>query len=291
MLKYHTTGQAVVLIDVKDEDGEENRRAGNDLVRPMHRPDGQYFRVTLMTEPFSQYIVPVTSFGLRAAAVGREWQSSSRRSISSRCAEGEATSDADAPAGGGRGGFQQPATDTGKRNIQWNLVGQGLAYYETVFSADGGAPRGGANAGGARLRVPVAAVVAHAPEQHRRAGRGAAPARPAPTMREVFMSWVAPYGPGDTKELYAWKRLAHQRRIQRAGRQDDVCELQLARSPRFASSADPSKRYSLGRGVTTGGGGGRGAVWRRGGWCVRQVTSPRPAARSRRSAVRTVRRS
>ena len=86
------------------------------------------------------------------------------------------------PAGGGeRGGFQQPATDTGKRNLQWNPVGQGLVYYESVFSSAGGdgGTAGAANAasaanaaGAADGAVAVVAAVDAVPRRlHRDAAR------------------------------------------------------------------------------------------------------------------------
>jgi len=51
MLKYYTTGQ-LALLDVEGQDGEEDRHAENDS-RLNASLDGQYFDVTLMTEPFS----------------------------------------------------------------------------------------------------------------------------------------------------------------------------------------------------------------------------------------------
>ena len=60
MLKYYTTGQ-LMLIDVKSKTARKIGAPG--MIRAADAsPDGQYFRVTLMTEPFS-YLVPVTSFG------------------------------------------------------------------------------------------------------------------------------------------------------------------------------------------------------------------------------------
>jgi hypothetical protein len=60
MLKYYTTGQ-LVLIDVKTKAAKKIGTPG--MIRAVDAsPDGQYFRVTLMTEPFS-YLVPVSSFG------------------------------------------------------------------------------------------------------------------------------------------------------------------------------------------------------------------------------------
>ncbi len=251
MLKYYTTGQ-LVLIDVKSKTAKKIGAPG--MIRAADAsPDGQYFRVTLMTEPFS-YIVPVTSFG----SVQELWDMNGKLIATLNrqpLREGEATSDADAPTGGGRGGFQQPATDSGKRNIQWNPVGQGLVYYESVFSVTGAAPRGGANAnaasaGAGRGGRGGRGAAAAAP------GRGAAPARPAPTSVK-FMSWVAPYGPGDTKQLYEGSGQLTSVAFSADGKTMFVNDSGAVTAIR---TADPSKRYSLGRGVTVGGGGGRGGA-------------------------------
>ncbi|HXD23406.1 MAG TPA: prolyl oligopeptidase family serine peptidase [Gemmatimonadaceae bacterium] len=246
-LKYYTTGQ-LVLIDVKAKTARKIGTPG--MIRSADAsPDGKYFRVTLMTEPFS-YLVPMTNFG----SVQELWDASGKviaQLNKQPLREGEVTSDADVPAGGGRGGLQQPATDTGKRNVQWNPVGDGLVYYESVFSASAptrGAGNGnaGGGAGGGRGG---------------RAGRGAAaapgrtvPARPAPTSVK-FMSWVAPYGPGDVKEIYEGSGQLTNVSFSADGKTLFVSDSGTITAVRVA---DPSKRYSLGRGVTMAGGGGRG---------------------------------
>src|ERR1035437_9460513 len=59
-LKYYTTGQ-LVLIDVKSKVAKKIGAPG--MIRSVDASrDGEYFRVTQMTEPFS-YLVPATSFG------------------------------------------------------------------------------------------------------------------------------------------------------------------------------------------------------------------------------------
>ncbi|MGH7653973.1 MAG: TolB family protein, partial [Gemmatimonadaceae bacterium] len=171
MLKYFATGQ-LVLIDVKTKTARKIGTPG--MIRAVDASrDGKYVRVTLMTEPFS-YLVPETNFG----SVQELWDASGKVVAmlnKQPLREGEITGDGDAPAGGGRGGFQQPATDTGKRNIQWNPIGGGLVYYESVFSASARSARGGGNAGaapaGGGRGSRGARGSAAAP------GRGAAPAR------------------------------------------------------------------------------------------------------------------
>ncbi len=238
MLKYYTTGQ-LVLIDVQTKTARKIGAPG--MIRSADlSQDGQYVRVTEMTEPFS-YLVPVTSFG----SVQELWDLNGKMvaTLSRQpLREGDEAGDGDAP-GGGRGGLQ-PATDTGKRNIQWSPVGAGLVYYESVFAPAGSnAARGGGNGGGrGRGAAP--------------AGRGgAAPARPQPTSVR-YMSWVAPYGPSDAKLVYEGSGQLTSVAYSADGRTMFVADSGTVIAMRVN---DPSKRYSLGRGVTIStGGGGRG---------------------------------
>jgi dipeptidyl aminopeptidase/acylaminoacyl peptidase len=247
MLKYYTTGQLVV-IDVKTKVAKKIGAPG--MIRAVDAsPDGQYVRVTEMTEPFS-YLVPVTNFG----SVQQLWDANGRlvATLSKQpLREGETTGDADVPAGGGRGAQQQPATDTGKRNIQWNPVGQGLVYYESVFSAGGENAARGGNAGAA----PAGGRGGRGGRGAAAPGRGAAPARPAPTSVK-FMSWVAPFGPGDTKLIYEGSGQLTSVAFSYDGKTMFVSDSGAVIAIR---TSDPTKRYNLGRGVTvSSGGGGRG---------------------------------
>ncbi len=251
-LRYYTTGQ-LVLIDVKTKTSKKIGAPG--MIRAVDASaDGQYFRVTEMTEPFS-YLVPVTSFG----SVQQLWDVNGKMIAQLNkqpLREGEAAGDGDTPGGGGRGAALQPATDTGKRNINWNPVGSGLVYYESVFSASGNgggnggaanaAPAGGGGRGGRGGRGGAAPAAA---------ARGGAPARPAPTGVR-YMSWVAPYGPGDTKLLYEGSGQLTSVAYSYDGKTMFVSDSGAVIAVR---TADPSKRYNLGRGVTVpAGGGGRG---------------------------------
>jgi dipeptidyl aminopeptidase/acylaminoacyl peptidase len=255
MLKYYTTGQ-LVLIDVKTKTVKKIGNPG--MIRSVDAsPDGQYFRVTEMTEPFS-YLVPVSSFG----SIQELWDISGKLVTTlnkQALREGEAAGDGDAPAGGGRGAAIQPATDTGKRNVNWNPVGPGLIYYESVFGAAGNngngggagaaAPAGGGGRGGRGGRGGAAAAAAP--------GRGAAPARPAPTSVK-YMSWVAPYGAGDTKLIYEGSAQLTSIAFSYDGKTMFVSDSGAVIAVR---TADPSKRFNLGRGVTVpAGGGGRGGA-------------------------------
>lgn len=131
LLTYHTTGQLAVLDVAK----RTVKRVGAPaMIRSVDAAaDAAHFRVTRMTEPFS-YLVPVSSFG----SVAELWDASGKviAALQTTPLREE-----------GRGGFGGPtagagAQDTGKRNIQWNPVGPGLVYLQSVFApASGGDAR------------------------------------------------------------------------------------------------------------------------------------------------------
>jgi len=164
LLAYYTTGQ-LAIIDIKSKTA---RKIGSPaMIRAVDAsPDGQYFRVTRMVEPFS-YLVPVTSFGSVQElwdANGKVVATLGRTPLNEGGRGGNGDPDA---ASGGRGG-QAAATDTGKRSIQWNPVGAGLVYMQSVF-ASGASPSSG------------------------RAGRGQQAQRPQPTGVR-YVNWTAPFG-------------------------------------------------------------------------------------------------
>ncbi|MEP6990307.1 MAG: prolyl oligopeptidase family serine peptidase [bacterium] len=224
-LTYFTTGQ-LALIDVRSR---RVRRLG---VPAMMRavdasPDGRFVRVTRMTEPFS-YVVPVSNFG----TVSELWDLNGTLVATlgkTPLREGERGGDGDTPAAGGRGGAAA-ATDTGKRNIQWNPVGPGLVYLQSVF-ADGG-PRAGAGRGGVAPRATPVAV--------------------------RFMRWLPPFGPTDTQLVHEGSG-----RLSTVAYSADGSTLFIADSGTVVAvrTSEPAKRHPLGRGVTlaVGGVGGFGA--------------------------------
>lgn len=167
-LKYYTTSQLAV-IDVKTK---AVRKVGSPrMIRSVDAsPDGAYFRVTVMTEPFS-YVVPVSSFG----AIQELWDVNGK--VLATLGESPLRES------GGRGGAA-PA-DSGKRNIAWNPVGPGLVYLQSVYGTPAGTAAGGAGAG----RGGAAA------------SRASAPARPSVTSVQ-YINWLPPFGPSDTKVLY-----------------------------------------------------------------------------------------
>ncbi len=242
LVKYHTTGQ-LALVDVA-------RRTIRRIGAPMMfrdvdaSADALHLRVTHMVEPFS-YLVPVSSFG----SVQELWD------LTGKSVATLARNELREERGGG-GGFgggapgANAAADTGKRNIQWNPVGPGLVYLQSVFSltpATEPATR------------PLRGDAGNAPGQ---AGTRA-PARPQPTAVR-YVNWLPPFGPNDTKVIYeggpqltnvAWSADAKVMFVTDSGA---VSAIRIA---------EPTKKHPLGRGVTIqsggggfgGGGGGGGA--------------------------------
>ncbi|HEX6314533.1 MAG TPA: hypothetical protein VFZ73_06715, partial [Gemmatimonadaceae bacterium] len=227
LLEYYATGQ-LAQIDVRSR---AIRKIGTPaMIRSVDAsPDGAYFRVTLMTQPFS-YRVPASAFG----TVDQLWDAAGKVVADlgrTPLREGEVGDD-DAPFGFGRGATSS-ASDTGKRNIQWNPVGPGLVYLQSVFTPGGSEPAGRAAGRGT-------------------AGRGGAPAARTPSSVR-YVNWLPPYGPTDMRIVYEGSG-----RLTSVAYSMDGKTMFVADSGQvFASrTADPSKRFTLPRGVTLGGGGG-----------------------------------
>ncbi len=243
LVKYYTTSQ-LALIDLKTK---AIRKVGTPrMIRAVDAsPDGQFFRVTVMAEPFS-YLVPVANFG----SVQELWDASGKviTTLATTPLREGATDDGDA-APAGRGAGAAP-TDTGKRNIQWNPVGPGLVYLKSVFAA---APAGGQNGAG---RAGAAGGRGGAP-----AGRGAAAPRPQPTSVQ-YVNWLPPYGASDTKVLYEGGP-----QLSAVAYSSDAKIMFVSDSGAVIAIKD-GKRHNLGRTVTMslggggfgGGGGGRGGA-------------------------------
>ncbi len=219
LLKYHTTGQ-LALIDVR------SRRVRNVGEPAMFReidasPDGSFLRVTRMVEPFS-YLVQASSF----PRVVELWDASGKLMT---------TLDSVPVREVGRGGPRNAgpsAPDTGRRDIEWNPVGPGLVYLQSVLAeptADSSARDARASArGGARRQV----------------------------AKVLYVQWTAPFTDADTTTLYsggpeltnvAWSADGGTMFINEGG---DVSAVRMN---------NRSKKYALGEGVTLPGGGfGRG---------------------------------
>ncbi|MCC6243302.1 MAG: prolyl oligopeptidase family serine peptidase [Gemmatimonadaceae bacterium] len=169
-LKYHTTGQLVV-IDVKSKVARKVGAPG--MIQSVDAsPDGQYFRVTMMQEPFS-YVVQTSSFG----SVEQLWDANGKvvAELQKRPLREKPDSTQAGAGFAGRGGADGPS---GKRMLSWMPTGEGM-YYVAGDSAAGGRGAPGGAAGG-------------------RAGGAAGGA----ARRERVMQWMPPYGASDTKVLY-----------------------------------------------------------------------------------------
>ena len=217
-LRYYATGQ-LALIDVN---GKSARLVGTPrMIRSVDpSSDGTGYIVTSMTEPFS-YLVPASAFG----SVQELWDVNGKVVATLQTTP---LREAGGP-GGGRG--QGAAPDSGKRNLGWNPVGPGLVYMQSVFGApaQGAAGRNGT------------------------AGRGAG-ARPAVTAVR-WVSWLPPYGPGDTKVLFEGSGA-----LSAVTYSDDSTTMFASDSGAVIAVrvAEPTRRFRLPRAITLGGGGGRG---------------------------------
>ena len=171
-MKYYVTGQLAV-IDVKTKLAKKvGAPAMFNSVDAS--PDGQYFRVNLMQEPFS-YVVQYTSFG----AVEQLWDANGKMvtELQKRPLR-EGPDSTQAGAGfAGRGGAAGPP---GKRMLGWMPNGTGM-FFIAGDSANGGG-RAGAPAG--------------------RGGRGGPANGAGGARREHLVLWKPPYGAADTATLY-----------------------------------------------------------------------------------------
>jgi dipeptidyl aminopeptidase/acylaminoacyl peptidase len=125
LLTYYSTGQLAV-IDVRSR--AVKKIGAPQMIRTLSAsPDGQYFRVTQLDEPFS-YLLPVSSFGQTENvidATGKSLVQLSKRPLR----EGEAVDDPDNPPA-------RPATpvargagnDTAKRSLQWHPTQPGMLF-------------------------------------------------------------------------------------------------------------------------------------------------------------------
>ena len=237
LVAYYTTAQ-LATIDVKSK---TVRKIGTPrMIRAVDAsPDGSHFRVTVMTEPFS-YVVPVSNFG----SVQELWDGTGKVVATlARTTLREGATDGDAPAFG-RGGGAGAATDTGRRNIQWNPVGPGLVYLQSVFAgATNGAGQAPARGGGAGRGG---------------AGGSAANTRALPTSVR-YVNWLPPFGPTDVKVLYE------------GGAQLNSVAFSADAKTMFVVDSGAvivikeGKRFNLGRTVTLAAGGGGFGGGRAGG--------------------------
>ena len=222
LLQYYATGQLAVI----DTKSGAVRRVGKPAMiqRVDAAPDGQYFRVTHMQEPFS-YIVPVASFGNREElwdSNGKVLLEIAKRELREGAGPGANDDDA-APAAQARA-----AADTAKRALAWNPIGAGMIYLQ---------------------QEPAA----------RRAARdsGEAPAGPAnanqPRRKDRLYQWMPPYDASSAKVLYESDSRMSGVRFSADGQvlfvSDETGEYAVYMN-------EPTRRYTISRG--RGGAGGRG---------------------------------
>jgi dipeptidyl aminopeptidase/acylaminoacyl peptidase len=196
-------------------------------------PDGQYFRVTLQTKPYS-YLVPVSSFGTVEQlwdATGKSLAEVSKRNLS----EGQGTTGDSTAAGfgGGRGGAQ---SDTGKRNVEWNPVGPGLIYLQAEAAPAGTGQRG-----------------AGAPAGRGRGGQGGQGGG-APRKDRLYQ-WLPPFGAGDTKQIFEANSRMTSAEFSADGKTLFVNEGNDLYAVRLA---DPTKHFEIAKGASIAAAGGRG---------------------------------
>jgi dipeptidyl aminopeptidase/acylaminoacyl peptidase len=194
-------------------------------------PDGDYFRVTLQTKPYS-YIVPVSNFGTVEQlwdATGKVITELARRPLN------ESVRTDDSTNGGGFGGGRGAQPDTGKRNLRWNPVGSGLVYLEAEAPPAGQRAAGGGNG---------------------RAGRGAGGAGGAGAARkDRLYQWSPPFGASDAKVVYEANARMTSAEFSPDGKTLFVNEGNNLYAVRLA---DPTKHYEIARGGSIAAGGGRG---------------------------------
>jgi len=236
LLDYYTLGQ-LAMIDVKTK--AVKKIGAPALITSVDAsPDGQFFRVTLQTKPYS-YLVPVSNFGTVEQiwdASGKELAEISKTVLREGTAgANDTTPFAAGPGFGGRGG----GADTAKRNIQWNPVGTGIVYLQSEAGPAGQNGAGGAARGGAG----------------RGAGRGAGGGG-ANRKDRVFV-WSPPFGAGDVKQLFEANSRMTSAEFSPDGKTLFVNEGTDLYAVRLA---DPSKHLEIAKGgsISAGGRGGRG---------------------------------
>ncbi len=138
LLAYYSTGQLAV-IDVRSR---AVRKVGTPrMIRTLSAsPDGQFFRVTSLDEPFS-YLLPVSSFGQTETIIDARGESLTE--LSKRpLREGESTDvDPDDQPGRPTPAARGAANDTARRSLQWHPTQAGLLFAQLAPPARAASPR------------------------------------------------------------------------------------------------------------------------------------------------------
>ena len=247
LLDYYTLGQ-LAMIDVKSK---AVKKIGTPalITNVDASPDGQYFRVTLQTKPYS-YLVPVANFG----TVEQLWDASGKvitELNKTNLREGTGGQNDTLPFAGGAGfgGRGAAQNDTGKRNVQWNPVGTGLVYLQSEPAPAGAnGARGNAGGGGAG-----------------RAGRaGGGTGGGAANRKDRLFVWSPPFSAADSKQIFEANTRITSVEFSGDGKTIFVNEGSDLYAVRLA---DPAKHYEIAKGATiaAGGRGGRGGAGGGGG--------------------------
>ena len=229
LLDYYTLGQ-LALIDVRTKVA---RKVGQPalITNVDPSPNGQYFRVTLQTKPYS-YLVQVSSFG----TIDQLWDSNGRllADIAKRALI-EGSSGASDTTDQGAGGLGGAPSDTSRRDFQWNPSGAGLVYLQ-----------GDALPSGAR----------------RGASRASTGGSQPPTRRDRVYQWAPPFAPADAKVVYEATGRITSIAFSPDGKTLFVNDGNVLSALRLS---DPTGVHQIARGATIasargGRGGGRGAL-------------------------------
>ena len=235
-MKYHVTGQ-LVTIDLKTKLAKKVGAPA--MIQSVDAsPDGQFFRVSVMQEPFS-YVVQYTSFG----NVEQIWDANGKvvSELQKRPLREMPDSTQGGAGFGGRGGAAGPP---GKRLLAWMPSGTGMYYVAGDSTANGDGRTGAAPAAG-------------------RGGRGGATGG---ARRERVMQWKAPFGAADTTTLYQADGAISTLTFTDDGKQIFVGTTANNTGEIYhVDLATPSEKHTIVRqraytpAFSAGGGGGRGA--------------------------------
>jgi dipeptidyl aminopeptidase/acylaminoacyl peptidase len=223
MLAYYSTGQLAV-VDVKS--GATRKIGSPAMIDGVDvSPDGKWFRVTIMQEPFS-YIAQYQAY----AHTEELWDASGKKVTTLATRE---LREGDGGGAGGPGG--RDGADTTKRSFGWLPDGKGLYYLQQEP-----APRGDADS---------AAV-----------GEGEGRRRPAQRHDRLY-AWAPPFTAGSAKPILESTNRINDVLFSEKG--DLVFAGENANGVGHVYAvylSDPSKRYTIsrGRGLPANVGGGRG---------------------------------
>jgi dipeptidyl aminopeptidase/acylaminoacyl peptidase len=256
LMKYYVTGQ-LALIDVKARTAKKIGAPA--MIQSVDAsPDGQYFRVTKLVEPFS-YVVQYTSF----ANVEEIWDTNGKvlAEVSKRALR--LGNDTTGGGFGGRGGGA--GADTARRSLSWMPQGAGIFFLQQEP-----APR---RAPGDSSDVGVTGAAGGNAGRGAQGGRGGA-GQAGPPRKDRLYQWSPPFGTGDIKMLYE-----NSTRMAQFAFSDDAKTIFVGDNTNgtgeiFAVTlADPTKKNPIvrmrgytptfsggGRGGRGGGGGGRGGA-------------------------------